>query len=137
MQQKMPTARNHVQSRIIEITNLLAPPLDQHGGKEPATNPNSTGGAQTLSATEEPTKPESSNTCTPPSYQDAMCEEVSSDPPAYTEDDPESMRRSATSDSEQGEILFSMESVQVSEEVSCILSSCGSCRCSMYLLVEK
>jgi hypothetical protein len=129
MQQKMSTARNHVQSRIIQITNLLAPPLDHHKGKEPETKQNSNGAAQTLPATEKPTQPESSNTCTPPIYQDAMCEEVSADLPPYTEDDPETMRRSATSDSigssEQGEILFSMESVQVLCIVSSILSSCG------------
>ena len=126
MQQKMSTARNHVQSRIIEITDLLTSPLNQHETKEAATKPNSSGAAQTLSATEKPTQHESSSTCTPPSYQDVMSEEVSSDPPSYTEKDPESLTRSSNSDSEQGVILFSMESVQVSGVVSGILSSCGS-----------
>lgn len=127
MQQKMSTARNHVESRIIEITNLLAPPLDKHGAKEPSPKPNLGQDAQTLASMDKPTQPEKSTACTPPSYQDALCEEGSSDPPPYAEDEPESMRRSATSDSvgssEQGEILFSMQSVQVSGVASGILSS--------------
>ena len=75
MQQKMSTARSHVQSRINEITNLIAPPLDKHEDKDRATKPDSTEAA--------------------PSYQDAMCEKVSTDPPAYTEDDPESIALTA------------------------------------------
>merc|ERR1719318_260247 len=117
MQQKMYTARTHVQSRIIEITNLLAPPLDQYGAKDPCPKPNLGQAAQTLQDINKPPKPEMGPTGTPPSYKDAVSEEVSSDPPPYTEDDPESIRRSETSDSvgssEQGEILYSMESVQV------------------------
>ena len=123
MQQKMSTARIHVQSRINEITNLLAPPQDKHEGKDPATQSSSTA-AQTLSATNKPTQPEMSTTCTPPSYQDAVCGEVSLEPPPYIEDDPESATSDSVGSSEQGEILFSMESVQVSGVVSGILSSC-------------
>ena len=88
MQQKMSSARSHVQSRINEITNLLAPPQDKHEGKDPATELNSTEAAQTLSATNKPTQPEMSTRCTTP--QDVLLEEVSTAPPPYTEDDPES-----------------------------------------------
>ena len=106
------------------MTNLLAPPLDQNGAKELSTESNATGAAQTLSTTVKSNRPEMSTTCTPPSYQDAVCGEVSLEPPPYIEDDPESATSDSVGSSEQGEILFSMESVQVSGVVSGILSSC-------------
>merc|ERR1719186_885691 len=35
MQHKMSKTRSHVQSRILEITNLLAPPLGEEANKGP------------------------------------------------------------------------------------------------------
>merc|ERR1719244_545769 len=110
MQQKMSKTRSHVESRIIEITNILAPPISQEERK--------VGGDETpAQSNEAATKEEGSNsnvTC-PPSYEAATCQETPSAPSSYT--DPGTMKRSATSDSvgssEQGEILFSMGGVQV------------------------
>ena len=150
MQHKMSKTRSHVQSRILEITNLLAPPLGEETNKGPqaktesasTSNPNSSIPIEAI-----PTMPNE-----PPSYKDTMSENLSSEPPPYTvsqststpnlnvqsemdniatentclskesESSHSQMIRSATTDSvgssEHGEIIFRMESVQASTDVS-------------------
>ena len=80
MQQKMSKTRSHVESRIIEITNILAPPISQEERKS--------GGNETpAQSNEAATKEEESNsdvTC-PPGYEAATCQETPSAPPSYTE----------------------------------------------------
>jgi len=112
MQQKMSKTRSHVESRIIEITNILAPPISQEERK-------GSGDETPTQSNEAASKEEGSNSnvnC-PPCYETAMCQETPAAPPSYIETDPGTMKRSATSDSmgssEQGEILFSMGGVQV------------------------
>merc|ERR1719431_2436369 len=95
MQLKMSKTRSHVESRIIEITNILAPPISQEERKS--------GGVEKTapSSNEAATKEEEKNnnaTC-PPSYEAATCQETPSASPPYTETDPGTMKRSPTSDS--------------------------------------
>lgn len=104
MQQKMGKTRDHVESRITALTDILAPP--------PTTAP-------PRSAPARPPAPPAPAQQQPPSYEEVM------KPPSYTQTvkqengGPVTMTRSETSesvksDSEQGEILFSMAGVQVS-----------------------
>merc|ERR1719347_2437817 len=92
LQQKMSKTRVHVESRIVELTNILAPP----GPQVPQTQP----AVASTSSSRLPAQP--------PSYEESV-----QPPPTYSQ----SMKRSETSDSvsssEQGEILFSMAGVQV------------------------
>ena len=141
MQLKMSKTRSHVQSRILEITNQLAPPLDENISimhQTPATE------LSPLSAGSEITSTSRESTSTMqnqgqnikqvllPSYEDSMSQNPSQPPPPYTLSESTSfqpepievnlssneMKRSATADSVgnsvQGEILFRMEGVQVS-----------------------
>eukprot|EP00090_Calanus_glacialis_P015984 TRINITY_DN2508_c0_g1_i7.p1 TRINITY_DN2508_c0_g1~~TRINITY_DN2508_c0_g1_i7.p1 ORF type:complete len:580 (-),score=190.64 TRINITY_DN2508_c0_g1_i7:103-1671(-) len=157
----MTKTRSHVDSRIYELTNVLAPSLSEQASNPPQRTapPNTTSSRCshlqpeiTSSAPSRPLPPNiTENTKDlpklqkPPSYAEALSGSHPSAPPLpppYTKsyarapylnvqaeldeivdltmDYPESssqMRRSGTSDSvgssEQGEILFSMESVQV------------------------
>ena len=85
MQHKMSKTRNHVQSRILEITNLLAPPLGEEANKGPQPKTDSASTSNPLSPNSSipieanPTMPNE-----PPSYKDTMSENLSSEPPPYT-----------------------------------------------------
>jgi len=121
MQQKMTKTRSHVESRIYEITEkLTSPETPQQSSRlsvnVPPPRPSPPG------VIKAPSRPDA-----PPSYADAIAGPASAPPPPYTPvidltNDPEpepagGIPRSATSDSvsssEQGEILFSLEGVQV------------------------
>ena len=147
MQQKMTKTRSHVESRIFELTDMIATSSSaQTSNPPPRPPPPYPGGSQSSASTSKKTAP---SRPAPPSYEDVISEsQPSSAPPTHytrslekppylnvqaeldeiidlTMDSPEDgsqpvsqMRRSATSDSigssEEGEILFSMEDVQVS-----------------------
>jgi len=121
MQQKMTKTRSHVESRIYEITEkLTSPETPQQSSRlsvnVPPPRPSPPGVIRA------PSRPDA-----PPSYADAIAGPASAPPPPYTPvidltNEPEptpagGIPRSETSDSvsssEQGEILFSLEGVQV------------------------
>merc|ERR1719206_1195116 len=116
MQQKMSKTRSHVESRIIEITNILAPPPPPPISQEERRSSRIETPAQSNEAATQEEGSNSKATC-PPSNEAARGQETTLAPPPYTEKDPGKMKRSETSDSvgssEQGEILFSMSGVQV------------------------
>ena len=85
MQHKMSKTRSHVESRIIEITNLLAPPIAS-SKEDMQTSSKAKPAAETQSLERnKPIESESSKTSSPPSYEDATSQEASSAPPPYTE----------------------------------------------------
>jgi len=140
MQLKMSKTRSHVQSRILEITNQLAPPLDEnisimHQTPAKELNPLSAGSEITSTSRESTSTMQNQGQNIKqvllPSYEDSMSQNPSQPPPPYTLSESTSfqpepievnlssneMKRSATADSVgnsvQGEILFRMEGVQV------------------------
>ena len=157
MQQKMIKTRSHVESRIFELTDMIATSSSaQTSNPPPRPPPPYPGGSQSSASTSKkkaPSRPappaRTNKSQAPPSYEDVISgsQPSSAPPPPYTRslakppylnvqaeldeiidltmDSPEDgsqpvsqMRRSATSDSigssEEGEILFSMEDVQIS-----------------------
>ena len=84
MQHKMSTTRSHVESRILAITNVLAPPIASKEEMQTSSKAKPTTETQSLER-EKPIESESSKTSSPPSYEDATGQEASSAPPPYTE----------------------------------------------------
>eukprot|EP00092_Neocalanus_flemingeri_P040513 GFUD01044118.1.p1 GENE.GFUD01044118.1~~GFUD01044118.1.p1 ORF type:complete len:589 (-),score=207.51 GFUD01044118.1:128-1894(-) len=90
MQVKMSKTRSHVESRIFELTNILAPPQGEPQTKAPPRPQAPTQAAKSAAPSRppppekvnkplRPTKPEA-----PPSYEVAMSENPQSAPPPYT-----------------------------------------------------
>ena len=105
MQQKMGKTRQHVESRISEITDILAPASPSSGPSAPPP--------RSSQPPPRPSQPPPQQQ-QPPSYEEVM------KPPSYSQtvkqdNNSGAMRRSETTESlsEQGEILFSIPGVQV------------------------
>jgi len=131
MQQKMVKTRSHVEMRISELTNSE---VSQPPPRPPPPNLSTSQSSSVATGNMVPARPPLPNSV-PPAYEDVISGKHPSappPPPPYTQDDiidlttdspagplqsSSQLRRSATSDSirssEEGELLFSLEDVQV------------------------